>query len=72
MPVPKHVHAENMNSPVSAPLATLFTEEQVDQYLREHGAEGATLWDAFIEHGLNIKRCDIMECKLARSALKTD
>lgn len=72
MTVPKHVHAENTNKPVGTPVATLFTEAEIDRYLRENGAEGVTLWDAFATHGLNITRCEDPQCKLARSALKTD
>jgi hypothetical protein len=70
--MPKHIHAEHIDTNVGTQRATLYTDADVQQYLRNNGAEGASTWEAFVEHGISFTRCDDPHCKLARSAPKTD
>lgn len=66
--MPKHIHAEHIDTDVGTQRATLYTDAEVQQYLRNNGAEGASTWEAFVDHGISFTRCDDPHCKLARSA----
>lgn len=66
--MPKHIHAEHTDTDVGTQRATLYTDAEVQQYLRNNGAGGASTWEAFVEHGISFTRCDDPHCKLARSA----
>lgn len=56
----KHMHVTNTDN---TDEEILWSDEEVQTYLTEHGARNSTLWEAFIEKGISLTHCEEYGCK---------